>query len=266
VPPTPRRSSPSLGAGQNGPMAKARILVVDDAPEIAEVVVAVLTQGGYETRVASDGAGGLAAARAWDPDVVVLDLTLPDLDGVEVCRQLRTFTEAYVLMLTARADEIDRVVGLTMGADDYVTKPFSPRELGLRVDALLRRRRPAPAAPPEPEPAPAAEDDGARQFGALRLDPESREVHIDGKLVETTRMEFDLLDALTEAPKRVLTRPQLRERVWGGGWFGDDHAVDVHVSNLRKKLAAAGAPAVVATVRGVGYRLAPDLLDGRGAP
>jgi DNA-binding response OmpR family regulator len=164
-------------------------------------------------------------------------------------------------MLTARSDEIDRVVGLTMGADDYVTKPFSPRELGLRIDALLRRRRPAAApaqaaAPPEPQA------DAARRFGVLALDPDAREVRIAGELVETTRMEFDLLDALSEAPRRVITRAQLRERVWGGGWFGDDHAVDVHVSNLRKKLAAAGAPAVIATVRGVGYRLAPDLLAG----
>ena len=190
---------------------------------------------------------------AWTPDVVVLDLTLPDVDGVEVCRRLRTFTDAYVLMLTARTDEIDRVVGLTMGADDYVTKPFSPRELGLRVDALLRRRRPPVKQPREEAPAP----DASRRFGALQLDPESREVRIGGDLVETTRMEFDLLDALTEAPKRVITRAQLRERVWGGGWFGDDHAVDVHVSNLRKKLTAAGAPPVIATVRGVGYRLSP---------
>ncbi len=241
-------------------MAKARVLVVDDAAEIADVVVAVLTQGGYETRVAKDGASGIAEARSWDPDVVVLDLTLPDVDGVEVCRQLRTFTEAYVLMLTARTEEIDRVVGLTMGADDYVTKPFSPRELGLRVDALLRRRRPA-AAPPEPTPPPDA--DAGRSFGVFAIDPESREVRVGGAVVETTRMEFDLLDALTEAPKRVLTRAALRERVWGGGWFGDDHAVDVHVSNLRKKLAAAGAPSVIATVRGVGYKLAPDLL-GKG--
>jgi DNA-binding response OmpR family regulator len=242
-------------------MTKGRVLIVDDAQEISDVVVAVLTQGGYETRVAANGAGGLAEARSWKPDVVVLDLSLPDVDGVEVCRELRTFTEAYVLMLTARTDEIDRVVGLTMGADDYVTKPFSPRELGLRVDALLRRRRPGPEAAEAP-PAPA---DATRSFGVLRLDPEAREVRVGADLVETTRMEFDLLDALTEAPKRVITRAQLRERVWGGGWFGDDHAVDVHVSNLRKKLTAAGAPPVIATVRGVGYRLSPDLAGKAGS-
>lgn len=238
-------------------MTKGRVLIVDDAPEIADVVEAVLTNGGYETRVVGDGTSALAVAREWTPDVVVLDLSLPDVDGVEVCRQLRTFSQAFVLMLTARADEIDRVVGLTMGADDYVTKPFSPRELGLRVDAMLRRARPV-ASVPEPV---AASDGHLRRFGPLTLDPDSREIRIDGKLVETTRMEFDILDALTEVPKRVLTRAVLRERVWGGGWFGDDHAVDVHMSNLRKKLAQSGAPKVIATVRGVGYRLAPEIAE-----
>ncbi|MGQ0843967.1 MAG: response regulator [Sporichthyaceae bacterium] len=241
-------------------MGKGRVLVVDDAPEIADVVEAVLNASGYETRVVGEGASALEVAREWCPDVVVLDLSLPDVDGVEVCRQLRTFSQAFVLMLTARSDEIDRVVGLTMGADDYVTKPFSPRELGLRVDAMLRRAR--PSAPP-PEPAPAEEV--GRRFGPLSVDPEAREIRVEGALVETTRMEFDLLDALTEAPRRVLTRAALRERVWGGGWFGDDHAVDVHVSNLRKKLAQRGAPKVIVTVRGVGYRLAPEILDGTKA-
>lgn len=242
-------------------MSKGRVLVVDDAPEIADVVVAVLAGSGYETRVVTDGTSALSAARDWAPDVVVLDLSLPDVDGVDVCRELRTFSQAFVLMLTARSDEIDRVVGLTMGADDYVTKPFSPRELGLRVDAMLRRARPG-AQPPAPEP---AVDIDARRFGPLSVDPDSREIRIDGALVETTRMEFDILDALTEQPRRVLTRAALRERVWGGGWFGDDHAVDVHVSNLRKKLAQSGARTVITTVRGVGYRLAPDLLNGGGA-
>jgi DNA-binding response OmpR family regulator len=243
-------------------MVKGRVLVVDDAPEIADVVEAVLTTSGYETRVVTDGTTALAAARDWAPDVVILDLALPDVDGVEVCRQLRAFSDAFVLMLTTRSDEIDRVVGLTMGADDYVTKPFSPRELGLRVDAMLRRARPAARAP---EPS-AALDGAVRAFGPLSLDPDSREVRIHGKLVETTRMEFDILDALTEVPKRVLTRAVLRERVWGGGWFGDDHAVDVHMSNLRRKLAQSGAPKVIATVRGVGYRLAPEVLGKEGTP
>ena len=229
----------------------ARVLVVDDVEEIADVVVAVMKASGHETRVAATAAEAEAAAREWEPDVVVLDLALPDLDGVEVCRRLRTFSDAFVLMLTARADEIDRVMGLTVGADDYVTKPFSPRELAARVEALMRRHRPAA---PEAEAVPSG-----RAFGPLAVDPEAREIHVSGTLVETTKIEFDILDALTAQPRLVFTREQLRARVWGEGWFGDDHAIDVHVSNLRRKLAAAGAPRVVTTVRGVGYRLAPEL-------
>jgi DNA-binding response OmpR family regulator len=183
------------------------------------------------------------------------------MDGIEVCRQLRTFSQAYVLMLTGRTDEVDRIVGLTVGADDYVTKPFSPREISARVEALLRRARPAAGAAPEAPVAPASTQ---RRFGALAIDPEAREVTVDDQHVELTRTEFQILDALTENARRVLTRAQLRERVWGGGWFGDDHAVDVHVSNLRRKLAAAGAAQAVATVRGVGYRLAPALAQAVG--
>jgi DNA-binding response OmpR family regulator len=161
-------------------------------------------------------------------------------------------------MLTGRAEEVDRIVGLTVGADDYVTKPFSPREVLARVDALLRRPRvgaAAGAAPAAAEPAATG-----RRFGPVAVHPEARECTVEDVPVELTRTEFEILDALTENPRTVLTREQLRERVWGGGWFGDDHAVDVHVSNLRRKLSRHGAPEVVATVRGVGYRLAPALL------
>ncbi len=240
-------------------MPACRILLVEDAEEVADLLRPVLETGAHEVRVASSGEAGLALAQAWRPDVVVLDLGLPDIDGVEVCRRLRTFSQAYVLMLTGRADEVDRIVGLNMGADDYVTKPFSPREVLARVEALLRRMRPAgdpPEAPPAAAPV-AAEHPGVRRFGPLLLDLEAREVAVDGVQVELTRTEFELLDALTEAPRRVHTRDALRERGWGGGWFGDDHAVDVHVSNLRRKLRKAGAADVVTTVRGVGYRLSP---------
>ena len=237
----------------------AKVLLIDDAPEVTDVLSAVLAVSGHEVRVAATGDQGLAQARAWLPDVVVLDLNLPGTDGLEVCRVLRTFSDAYVLMLTGRADEVDRIVGLTVGADDYVTKPFSPREVLARVDALLRRPRAggaaATSAPAAPEPAPSG-----RRFGPVAVHPEARECTVDDEHVELTRTEFEILDALTENPRTVLTREQLRERVWGGGWFGDDHAVDVHVSNLRRKLARRGAPEVVATVRGVGYRLAPALL------
>ncbi len=233
-------------------MPTGRVLVVDDAEEVSDLLVAVLGAAGFEVRVDVDGEAALVTAASWQPDVLVLDLGLPGLDGVEVCRRLRTFSSAYVLMLTGRSDELDRVVGLTVGADDYVTKPFSPREVQARVEALLRR----PRTPVTADAAPSG-----RRFGPLQVDVEAREVRVDGVEVELTRTEFALVDALTEQPRRVLTREQLRDRVWGGGWFGDDHAVDVHVSNLRKKLTAAGAGTVVATVRGVGYRLAPGLLE-----
>lgn len=230
----------------------ARVLVVDDAQEVSDLLVGTLGASGHETRVAGTGAAAEAAAREWLPDVVVLDLTLPDLDGFEVCRRLRTFSDAYVLMLSARGEEIDRVMGLTVGADDYMTKPFSPRELLARVDALMRRPRGRPDGAPAGEP--------LRRFGPLTLDPQAREVAVGGRPVETTKLEFDLLEVLTAHPRRVFSRDHLRELVWGGGWFGDDHAIDVHVSNVRRKLAAAGAADVVSTVRGVGYRLSPDLL------
>jgi DNA-binding response OmpR family regulator len=236
-------------------MNKARVLVVDDAEEVADLVAGVLEGAGIQAQVARDGRAGLDAARQWRPDVVVLDLGLPDVDGLEVCRQLRTFSDAHVIMLTAKSDEIDRVVGLTVGADDYVTKPFSARELAARVEAALRRRRAA-------TPAPTAAADRTRRFGDLAVDVDAREVRVAAAALEMTKIEFDILDALTENPRLVLSRAQLRERVWGGGWFGDDHAVDVHVSNLRRKLASAGAPSVVATVRGVGYRLSPALTAG----
>jgi DNA-binding response OmpR family regulator len=154
-------------------------------------------------------------------------------------------------MLTARADEVDRIVGLSVGADDYVTKPFSPREVQARVQALMRRPRRGPAV----VPAPVEEGEPGRRIGPLLLDSDARHVEVGGDPVVLTKIEFDLLDALSENPKRVLTRSQLRDRVWGGDWLADDHAVDVHMSNLRKKLRSAGADEVVATVRGVGYRL-----------
>ncbi len=243
-------------------MTTARILVIDDAPEIGALLDVALTRTGYEVRTAPDGLAGLDIVTSWQPDVVLLDLDLgAGIDGLEVCRRLRAVSEAYVLMLTARTEEVDRIVGLTMGADDYVGKPFNPREIHARVEALLRRRR--PAASPSPANT-ASERTSGQRFGDVEIDPESREVVVAGSLVELTKIEFEILHALTENPKRVITREQLRERVWGGGWFGDDHAVDVHVSNLRRKLTQAGAPTVVGTVRGVGYRLAVTLVSTQG--
>jgi len=224
----------------------ARALVVDDAPELREAVAAVLAHEGYAVELAPDGRSGLALARERAPELVVLDLALPDLDGIEVCRALRSFSDAYVVMLTARAEEVDKLIGLAVGADDYVTKPFSPRELAARVRALRRR----------PRAADAGAATAPRRVGALELDLDAREVRLAGAPVALTRTEFDLLDALSERPRAVLTRSALLERVWGPTWFGDEHVVAVHVSKLRAKLGdRTRTPPLIATVRGVGYRL-----------
>ncbi|OLR94093.1 DNA-binding response regulator [Actinokineospora bangkokensis] len=230
----------------------AKVLVVEDTPDISEVIELALTGARLDVLAVDDGHRALAAALDWSPDVVVLDLNIPGPDGFEVCRRLRQFSAAYVLMLTARADEVDKLVGLSVGADDYLTKPFSPRELVARVQAMLRRPRAlAGTAPAEPLPA------TTRDVGPVRLDLDAREVTVSGRPVALTRIEYDLLVALTENTRQVRTRDQLRERVWGGSWLADDHAVDVHMSNLRRKLTAAGATGVIATVRGVGYRVSP---------
>ena len=177
----------------------------------------------------------------------MLDLMLPGIDGIEACRQIRTFSDAYVVMLTARAEELDKLIGLAIGADDYITKPFSPRELVARIRAMLRRPR---------EPSPGAGE--KRHFGTLPIDPAAREVVKDGAPVELTRLEFELIDVLSESPRIVFTRKQLLERVWGLGWFGDEHVVDVHIANLRGKLGEDGTTArSIRTVRGVGYRMGP---------
>jgi DNA-binding response OmpR family regulator len=226
-----------------------RALVVDDAPEFRELVRSVLRTEGFRVDVADNGDAALALARASEPDVVVLDIGLPGIDGVEVCRQLRTFSDAYVVMVTGRQDEIDKLIGLSVGADDYVTKPFSPRELVARIRAMLRRPRGDSSGRPT-----------VRRLGDLELDPAAREVRVEGRVVELTRIEFDLLDALSARPRVALSRAQLLERVWGPSWFGDDHVVDVHMSKLRQKLGDdPRAPRYVRTVRGVGYRLDVEL-------
>lgn len=232
------------------PTAPIRALIIEDAPEIAELVRTVLEQEAFDVKVCADGDAGLAAARDRAPDVVVLDVTLPGIDGIEVCRQLRTFSDAYVVMLTGRAEETDRLVGLAVGADDYVTKPFSPKELVARIRAMLRRPRAgAPAGAGAP-------DDGIRRFGDLTIDVGAREVLLDGTPVELSKLEFDILDALSEHARISLSRDQLLERVWGPNWFGDDHVIDVHVSNLRRKLGDdPRSPRFVRTVRGFGYRM-----------
>ncbi len=233
-------------AGGQVPL-RLRALVVEDEPSLARLVASYLEHEGFEVATAGDGERAVEVAREWEPEVIVLDLMLPGVDGIEACRRIRTFSDAYVVMLTARAEEVDKLVGLAIGADDYVTKPFSARELVARIRAMLRRPRAAPA-----QAAP------LRRFGDLAVDPAAREVRRGDGLVELTRLEFDLLAALSERPRVVLSRQQLLERVWGQDWYGDDHVVDVHIANLRRKLGDdPHAPRYVRTVRGVGYRMGP---------
>ena len=223
-------------------------MVVEDETELAGLVGSYLERDGFEVTLSYDGARAVRVAREVDPDVIVLDLGLPGLDGVEVCRQIRTFSDAYIVMLTARSDEVDTVVGLSVGADDYMTKPFSPRELSARVQAMLRRPRPLGQH--------GEASDTTRTFGPLVINPVGREVWLEGEPVALTRTEFDLLATLSARPQMAFSRRQLIEDVWGPAWVGDEHLVDVHVGHLRHKLrddAAEGR--FVRTVRGVGYRM-----------
>jgi DNA-binding response OmpR family regulator len=227
------------------------VLVVEDTDEIRELVVTVLRRAGMDVREATTGAECLTEVRREAPDVVVLDLGLPDADGTEVCRQLRAETDCYVLMLTARAEEVDLLIGLAVGADGYMSKPFSPRELVARVQTLLRRPRTVAV----PAPREVAED-AVRRLADLEVDPDTREVRVDGAAVDLTRTEFDLLAALVSRPGRVLQRETLLREVWQTDWEGNLRLVEAHMSNLRRKLTAAGLNhPEIKTVRGVGYRL-----------
>jgi DNA-binding response OmpR family regulator len=220
-----------------------RVMVVDDEAPIVALVRGYLEREGYVVEAAMDGPSAVEAVRESAPDLVILDVMLPGLDGVEVCRQIRRFSDVYVLMLTARGEEIDRIMGLTVGADDYLVKPFSPRELVARVKALLRRPR-QPTANPGSVPS------------GLELDGARRVVLVDGMSIDLTALEFDLLAALARDPGVVVGRQSLLDRVWGQGFIADDHLVDVHVGNLRRKLGDhPGQPRFIETVRGVGYRL-----------
>ena len=231
-----------------------RALVVDDEEPLAEVVASYLEREHFEVTVCHSGVDALAVARQVDPDVVVLDLGLPGIDGLEVCRQLRTFSDAYVVMLTARDAEVDTIVGLSVGADDYVTKPFSPRELVARIRAMLRRPRSVSA---RATPGGAGSSElPPRVFGPLSIDVASRQVFLDVETIPLTRTEFDILAALSSRPGVVWSRRQLIDAVWGEPWVGNDHLVDVHVGHLRRKIGDNPADSrFVLTVRGVGYRM-----------
>ena len=225
-------------------MDSPRILVVDDEANIRRVVTSYLRADGFEVSEASDGEAALAMFDRVSPDLVLLDVMMPGKDGIEVLRELRTKSDVYVIMLTARAEETDRVVGLSVGADDYVTKPFGAKELVARVKAVLRRKRDSTE--------PAAE---FMTLDGLTVDVARHEVMRDGEPVTLTALEFDLLVALASSPGRVYSRRQLLELVWGWDYVGDDRVVDVHIRNLRKALGDdAAEPRFVATVRGVGYK------------
>jgi DNA-binding response OmpR family regulator len=223
-----------------------RVLLVDDEAPILELVRGYLEREGMDVIEAADGQVGLELIRQRAPDVIVLDVMLPGLDGFEVLRRAREFSDAYVIMLTARAEEIDRIVGLSVGADDYLLKPFSPRELVARIKALLRR----------PRAGRREGDSGVLDRGDLVIDARRRRVTVSGEPIALTTIEFDLLVALAEEPGIVLDRQRLLDRVWGMDYVGDEHVVDVHLTNLRRKLGEdAAAPRFIETVRGVGYRL-----------
>src|SRR5918992_5785021 len=224
-----------------------RTLIVEDEENLVRLLRGYLEREGFEVREALDGIAALEAVRESKPDVVVLDWMLPKLDGMGVLRELRRFSDAYVIVLTARVEEVDRIVGLSTGADDYLTKPFSPGELVARIRAMLRRPRTATSNDKDEE--------APMKFGELTIDLARRDVRLGEEQVSLTALQFDLLAALASRPGLVFSRRQLLERVWGDDYFGGDHVVDVHVANLRKKVEEDPSdPRYVQTVRGVGYR------------
>lgn len=229
-------------------MAEENILVVDDEANIRDLAQMYLEQAGFAVTTAADGQAALTQASANPPDLVVLDLMLPEVDGWEVCRRLRAQGEMPIIMLTARDDDIDKIVGLEMGADDYMTKPFNPRELVARVRAILRRSGQSPTAvgttPTE-----------RYHLGNLTLTPTSREVTVAGERVSLRAKEFDLLQTLIQHATHVLSRDQLLDLVWGYEYYGNTRTVDVHIAHLRDKLAASNL--TIETVWGLGYKLLP---------
>ena len=225
----------------------SHILIVDDEENIVELVTHYLSREGFETRAAYDGPAGLAAFRATTPSLLILDLMLPGLPGTELCREVRRTSDVPILMLTARDDIVDKVVGFELGADDYLTKPFLPQDLVARVKALYRRAARAAA--------PATDETAALRFATLTVDPSRREALARGRAVALRPKEFDLLLMLARHPGQVFSREQLLSKVWGYDFEGQSRTVDVHVQHVREKIeAAGGSPGLIATVWGVGYK------------
>ncbi|MDX9865474.1 MAG: response regulator transcription factor [Anaerolineaceae bacterium] len=229
-------------------MPKTKILVIDDEPGILNLVKAYLEPEGYQVYTAESGPAGLQAARSFKPDLLVLDIMLPGMDGIELLSKLRRESDVYVILLTAKTEETDKIVGLSIGADDYVTKPFSPRELVARIKAALRRSQGGAG----------SSENTLFAFRHLRLDTGSRKAWMDDSLVELTAIEFDLLRALAENHGMVLSREQLLEKVWGYDYFGEMRVVDVHIGHIRQKL---GDETLISTIRGVGYRFEDEVLQ-----
>ncbi len=221
------------------------VLVVDDSPDFQQLLADAIHHDGHRVHLAGDGAEAMELLDVVDPDVVLLDLVLPGMDGLEVCRRIRAVSDVYIIMVTDDATELDKVLGLAVGADDYLTNPFSLAELVARIGAMLRRPRRGMAEP-----------DG-RRFGPLVVDSAAREVRLHGIDVGLTRIEFEIIAALSERPGTVFSRPMLIDAVWGPNWVGDDHLVDVHIANLRKKIDK-GELRHIKTVRGIGYRMAVE--------
>ena len=220
------------------------ILVIDDEENILNLVTAYLKAEGYGVYTAKDGPGGLASFRRYQPDLVVLDVMLPGMDGLEVLQHIRRESDVYVMLLTAKSQETDRIVGLTVGADDYLTKPFSPRELVARVKVILRRGR-----------GEKPDSDSTLTFAHIRIDDNRHKVWRDGDEIDLTALEFKLLKTLATYAGMVLSREQLLERVWGYDFYGDERVVDVHVGHVRQKLEVDPAnPQFLLTIRGVGYK------------
>lgn len=232
-----------------------KILVIEDEEGIIHLLNLYLKDAGYTVIVARDGADGLALHAREQPDLVILDIMLPAIDGFEVCRRIRAWSNTPILMLTARIAEDDRINGLELGADDYLAKPFSPRELVSRVRAILRRVGNQEVAGSQPAPAKNADaDSSVLSFPGLMIDLLARRVEVNGKEVALTPTEYDLLALLAKSPDRVFTREMLMNKVWGYDYLGDGHTVDVHMSALRKKVESTPEQRYIKTVWRVGYR------------